>query len=49
MLDLKRTGSGRKLLQQIVSRNKTLEKSWATRQQTDTQKSNKNCLNNKRI
>jgi hypothetical protein len=43
MLDLKRTGAGRKLLHQVLSHNESKEKHWSKQQQLQTQKSHKNC------
>jgi hypothetical protein len=43
MLDLKRTGAGRKLLNQVLSQSTSKGKSWTKQQQAQTQVSQKNC------
>ena len=43
MLDLKRTGAGRKLLNQVLLQSNSKGKSWTKQQQAQTQVSQKNC------
>jgi len=44
MIDLNRTGAGKRLLRQVSAQNSSMVKQWTTQHKEETQKTQKNCI-----